>query len=71
MSFVGVLDVDGAHFRRIGENAPVSSIELEGIAKHWGEARALDGIAFSAPAGSFVAWSCWGHRAAARAPPFA
>jgi sn-glycerol 3-phosphate transport system ATP-binding protein len=54
MSFQGMWDVDGAHFRRIGENAPVSSIELEGIAKHWGEARALDGIAFSAPAGSFV-----------------
>ena len=38
----------------LGENAPVSSIRLEGIAKHWGESRALDGIAFSADAGSFV-----------------
>jgi len=36
------------------ENAPVSSIELEGVSKHWGESRALDGIAFSAPPGSFV-----------------
>ncbi len=32
----------------------MSSIQLEGISKHWGESRALDGIAFSAPEGSFV-----------------
>jgi len=32
----------------------VSSIQLEGISKHWGESRALDGIGFSAPQGSFV-----------------
>jgi sn-glycerol 3-phosphate transport system ATP-binding protein len=32
----------------------VSSIRLEGIAKHWGESRALDGISFEAEAGSFV-----------------
>jgi sn-glycerol 3-phosphate transport system ATP-binding protein len=32
----------------------VSAIELEGIAKHWGASRALDGITFSAEAGSFV-----------------
>jgi sn-glycerol 3-phosphate transport system ATP-binding protein len=36
------------------ENAPVSSIRLEQIAKHWGESRAVDGISFSAEAGSFV-----------------
>jgi sn-glycerol 3-phosphate transport system ATP-binding protein len=38
----------------LGENPPVSSIRLEGVAKHWGESRALDGIAFDADAGSFV-----------------
>jgi sn-glycerol 3-phosphate transport system ATP-binding protein len=38
----------------LGENAPVSSIQLEGVAKHWGASRALDGITFSADAGSFV-----------------
>jgi len=32
----------------------VSAIQLEGIAKHWGETRALDGITFSAEPGSFV-----------------
>jgi sn-glycerol 3-phosphate transport system ATP-binding protein len=32
----------------------VSAIQLENIAKHWGEARALDGITFTADAGSFV-----------------
>ena len=32
----------------------MSSIQLEGISKHWGESRALDGIGFSAPQGSFV-----------------
>jgi sn-glycerol 3-phosphate transport system ATP-binding protein len=32
----------------------VSPIELEKVAKHWGEARALDGISFRAEAGSFV-----------------
>jgi sn-glycerol 3-phosphate transport system ATP-binding protein len=32
----------------------VSSIQLEGISRHWGESRALDGISFSAPPGSFV-----------------
>ncbi|HUP29798.1 MAG TPA: ABC transporter ATP-binding protein, partial [Usitatibacter sp.] len=32
----------------------MSSIRLEGIAKHWGESRALDGISFPADAGSFV-----------------
>ncbi len=30
------------------------AIELENVAKHWAEARALDGITFSAEAGSFV-----------------
>src|SRR5881275_820253 len=38
----------------LGENVPVSSIELEGIAKHWAESRALDGITFAAEEGSFV-----------------
>jgi sn-glycerol 3-phosphate transport system ATP-binding protein len=38
----------------LGENAPVSSIRLEQIAKHWGASRALDGITFSADPGSFV-----------------
>jgi sn-glycerol 3-phosphate transport system ATP-binding protein len=32
----------------------VPAIELQDIAKHWGEARALDGITFSAEPGSFV-----------------
>ena len=32
----------------------MSSIELENVAKHWGESRALDGISFSAEPGSFV-----------------
>jgi sn-glycerol 3-phosphate transport system ATP-binding protein len=32
----------------------VAAIELEDIAKHWGESRALDGITFRADAGSFV-----------------
>jgi len=36
------------------ENAPVSSIRLENVSKHWGESRALEGISFEAPAGSFV-----------------
>ena len=30
------------------------AIQLEQVAKHWGESRALDGITFSAEAGSFV-----------------
>ena len=32
----------------------MSAIQLEGVAKHWGESRALDGITFSADPGSFV-----------------
>ena len=32
----------------------MSAIELQGIAKRWGESRALEGVSFSAPAGSFV-----------------
>jgi sn-glycerol 3-phosphate transport system ATP-binding protein len=32
----------------------VSAIELEGVAKHWDEARALDAITFSAEPGAFV-----------------
>jgi sn-glycerol 3-phosphate transport system ATP-binding protein len=32
----------------------VSAIDLENVAKHWGESRALDGITFNADAGSFV-----------------
>ncbi|MDQ3024944.1 MAG: ABC transporter ATP-binding protein [Pseudomonadota bacterium] len=32
----------------------MSPIELENVAKHWGESRALDGITFSAEPGSFV-----------------
>ena len=32
----------------------MSAIQLEGVAKHWGELRALDGITFSAEPGSFV-----------------
>jgi sn-glycerol 3-phosphate transport system ATP-binding protein len=45
----------------LGENGdcpylfgPVSSIQLEGVAKHWGSARALDSITFDAEPGSFV-----------------
>src|ERR1700682_5280799 len=38
----------------LGQNAPVSSLRLEHIAKHGGESRALDGITFSAEPGSFV-----------------
>ena len=43
----------------LGENAPVSSIRLEQIAKHWGSSRALDGITFSADPGSFVVLLAW------------
>ena len=32
----------------------MSAIQLEGVAKHWGESRALDGITFAAEPGSFV-----------------
>jgi sn-glycerol 3-phosphate transport system ATP-binding protein len=32
----------------------VSSIQLENVSRHWGEARALDRISFEAEAGSFV-----------------
>ena len=39
------------HFR---QNAPVSAIKLQNVAKHWGDSRALDGITFEAEAGSFV-----------------
>ena len=38
----------------LGENAPVSSIQLENVSRHWGESRALEGISFEAEAGSFV-----------------
>ena len=38
----------------LGENAPVSAIQLEDVAKHWGDSRALDGISFSAQPGAFV-----------------
>src|SRR4051812_1591503 len=38
----------------LGENPAVTAIELENIAKHWGESRALDGITFTADPGSFV-----------------
>src|SRR2546422_840837 len=37
-----------------GRNQTMSAIQLEGIAKHWGESRALDGITFAADPGSFV-----------------
>jgi sn-glycerol 3-phosphate transport system ATP-binding protein len=36
------------------ENAPVSSIQLENVSRHWGDSRALEGISFEAEAGSFV-----------------
>jgi len=32
----------------------VSSIQLENVSRHWGEAKAVDGITFEAEAGSFV-----------------
>jgi sn-glycerol 3-phosphate transport system ATP-binding protein len=32
----------------------MSAIELQDVAKHWGQSRALDGIAFTADPGSFV-----------------
>src|ERR1700693_3570760 len=38
----------------LGENGAVSAIQLEGVAKHGGESRALEGITFSAEPGSFV-----------------
>jgi sn-glycerol 3-phosphate transport system ATP-binding protein len=38
----------------LGENAAVSSIQLENVSRHWGESRALEGISFEAEAGSFV-----------------
>jgi len=36
------------------DSLTVSDIQLEGVAKHWGDSRALDGIAFAAESGSFV-----------------
>src|SRR6187397_1141872 len=39
------------HFR---QNAAVSAIQLQNVAKHWGDSRALDGITFEAEAGTFV-----------------
>ncbi len=36
------------------DSAAVSEIELDSVAKHWGESRALDGITFRAEPGSFV-----------------
>jgi sn-glycerol 3-phosphate transport system ATP-binding protein len=38
----------------LGENAPVPAIKLDAVSKHWGEARAVDAISFSAEPGSFV-----------------
>jgi sn-glycerol 3-phosphate transport system ATP-binding protein len=38
----------------LGENAAVSSIQLENVSRHWGESRALDAISFEAEPGSFV-----------------
>ena len=38
----------------LGENARVSDIRLENVARHWGAARALDGISFEVAAGSFA-----------------
>ena len=38
----------------LGENARVSDIRLENIARHWGAARALDGVSFEVEAGSFA-----------------
>jgi sn-glycerol 3-phosphate transport system ATP-binding protein len=38
----------------LGENAPVSAIQLQDVAKHWGDSRALDGISFAAEPGTFV-----------------
>jgi sn-glycerol 3-phosphate transport system ATP-binding protein len=35
-------------------SAPMSAIQLEAVAKHWGDSRALDGITFAAAPGSFV-----------------
>jgi hypothetical protein len=34
----------------LGENGPVSALQLENIAKHRGPSRALDGVSFSAQA---------------------
>src|SRR5205814_10254663 len=38
----------------LGENGRVSAIQLEDVAKAWGESRALEGITFEAEKGSFV-----------------
>jgi len=38
----------------LGENRRVAAIELENVAKHWADSRALDGITFRAEPGSFV-----------------
>src|SRR5438552_4269296 len=38
----------------LGENGPVSAIQLEGVSRHWADSRALDGITFAADKGSFV-----------------
>src|SRR5205085_4712978 len=39
--------------RILGENAPVSAIELQTVSRLWGEARALDDISFRVEPGTF------------------
>ena len=38
----------------LGENPPVSAIQLEGVSRHWGDSRALEGVSFEASQGTFV-----------------
>ena len=38
----------------LGENPPVSAIQLEGVSRHWGDSRALEGVSFEAAQGTFV-----------------
>src|SRR5256885_1688741 len=38
----------------LGENSPVPAIQLEEVSRHWGEARAVEGISFDAAEGAFV-----------------
>jgi sn-glycerol 3-phosphate transport system ATP-binding protein len=53
-SMCGAFVGGGSEGAILGENAPVSAIRLEEVAKHWEGSRALDGISFEADAGSFV-----------------
>jgi sn-glycerol 3-phosphate transport system ATP-binding protein len=53
-SIGGFRDAVGATPAILGENPPVPAIQLEEVSRHWGEARAVEGISFDAAEGAFV-----------------